>query len=154
MPTSAHLRDFVDHVVVATCAETHDAADTRTYFDALDAPWRPRLRVFNVACRKPKLLPFKALSALPSSFHGVKPRFLVYTEADQVLRWADAATAAAAFFLLGTLPKVVITPHRWHKRYGSDPACGAGCGMSITGQNRCHADNANGFVGVLNSTLA
>lgn len=150
------LRDFVDHVVVATCAETRDTADARAYFDALNAPWRRRLRVLPVKCRKPKTLPFKALSALQDSFpfsHAEQPRFIVYTEADQVLRWADDGTAAATFFVLRTFPNVVITPHRWHKRYGSDPSCGAACGMSITGQNRCHADNANSFVAVRNRTL-
>ena len=49
----------------------------------------------------------------------------------------QVANATAAFF--DAFPAAMLTPHRWHKRYGSDARCGDadGCGTQPTGQNLC-----------------
>jgi len=45
------------------------------------------------------------------------------------------ANATAEFF--DAFPTSMLTPHRWHKRYGSTAGCGDGCGTQPTGQNLC-----------------
>lgn len=142
------LRDVARRVVVATCVEVPgDKAAVEAYLDQAAATGaltrRRAVHVVDVTCELSRLLPFAAMRALVAKqFHTTQPpEYVMYTEADLVLRWRNGASAQQVANLLETFPFAMITPHRMHKRYGSNPACGHRCGLSLTGQNRCHANS-------------
>ena len=87
-------------------------------------------------CGKPRDLPFRAVKALLARYPD--DAFLAFNEADLLWDYASAAFANATAELLFRFPSAMVTPHRWHKKYGSDPACGHACGLQATGQNLCH----------------
>ena len=134
----ALLRDAARAVLVATCAEVAgDGAAVAAYLDAALPPdLRRRVALDDGPCGKPRDLPFRAVKALLARYPD--DAFLAFNEADLLWDYASAAFANATAELLFRFPSAMVTPHRWHKKYGSDPACGHACGLQATGQNLCH----------------
>lgn len=134
------VSSFASLVVVAAC-EGEDARVVRDRFSHHIA--NKSVKIFEVVCKAPAHLPFNALAGLATFLGETNKTIVAYTEADQVLRWGSPEAANSTALFMNDFEMTLVTPHRWHKRYGSKPECGAFCGMSITGQNLCHSRSAN-----------
>ena len=126
-------------VVVYACAEVEgDAAAAAAALDGGLGPGARRAATVEaIRCGAPRKLPFVALKR---ALETTESSYLFYNEADQIIDFASATAANATAAFLARFPNALLTPHRWHKRYGSDPACGDACGTQPTGQNLCHLD--------------
>ncbi|KAJ1457837.1 hypothetical protein M885DRAFT_114931 [Pelagophyceae sp. CCMP2097] len=138
-------RSTASRIVVAACAEVEgDAAHLSAFLSNQTSLPPHSWRVVSVDCGPPRLLPFAALRAVVA--HASRSegghKFVLYSEADLVFRWASPQAQLHAFALLSKFQKSVLTPHRWEKRYGAPPGCGASCGLSANGQNNCHQGSA------------
>jgi len=124
------LRDVASEVRVVVC---DDIAGDRA---AVQEVLGDLATVIEVPCKsKPKHLPFLALDDAVAAF--AEKDFLAFGEADLTWRFASVEAGTAAASLFRVVPDAVLTPHRWHKRYGSQAACGDGCATQPTGQNLC-----------------
>ena len=124
------LRDVASQVRVVVCDDI--AGDQEAATDALQG----LATVITVPCKsKPKHLPFLALDDAVAAF--VEKDYVAFGEADLTWRFASVEAGQAAAKLFEVVPDGVLTPHRWHKRYGSQAACGDGCATQPTGQNLC-----------------
>ena len=143
----ALLRGFAGRVVVATCSSTDDRARVDEFFQK--RPHRDGMvTVYDAPCTLTKRLPFHGLAGLFTDpdfpFGGAKNfDYVIYNEADNIFHWADQQTADLVASFLRAFPRTLITPHRRHKRYGANPACGSACGLMTTGQNLCRATTPN-----------
>ena len=122
------LRDVASVVRVAVC----DDDDKRVVNEALGT----MADVVVVPCgSKPRNLPFLALHDAVSKFAG--KAYVAFSESDLTWRFASNEAAEAASKLFRAAPSSVLTPHRWHKRYGSTAEKGDAFGSQPTGQNLC-----------------
>ena len=134
----ALLRAVAASLVVTVCDEMpDDHAGVSNELANMGPELAGRASVRSVACgAAPKNLPFLALAAL-DDFAPASARFVAFSEAD--LYWTVEQRAGAALSrFFAAFPRALVTPHRWHKRYGSDPRCGDACATQVTGQNLCY----------------
>lgn len=134
----ALLRDVAKTVLVTTCQEVGgDRTAVEAILDAtLDPSLRAKVAVEDLVCGTPRNLPFEAVRALQA--RDPKATFYAYNEADLIWNFRSKTYADAMATFFSKFPNSMVTPHRWHKRYGSDPECGHACGTQVTGQNLCH----------------
>ena len=122
------LRDVASVVRVAVCDQDDHQAASEALGELAD--------VVVVPCgNKPRNLPFLALHDAVSQFAG--KAYVAFSESDLTWRFASNEAAEAASKLFRAAPSSVLTPHRWHKRYGSTAEKGDAFGSQPTGQNLC-----------------